>query len=184
MPKGFIVFFAMLFATAFAFAGESPSFASEDTDWGVPPTTKLRTSDYHAKTPTTVPGATTIKTVGLAAEMEQHDHAPPLLFDVLEGDPQKRKVIPGAILLGFEAGNGYSFSVDSKRFANMLARETNGDKNREIVFYCLSSKCWLSYNASIEAVELGYTRVHWFRGGVDAWIKSGRFLIQAVPYVW
>ncbi len=34
-------------------------------------------------------------------------------------------------------------------------------------------KCWGSYNAALRAIRLGYTNVHWFRGGVEAWQQAG-----------
>ena len=50
---------------------------------------------------------------------------------------------------------------------------TGGKKSRPLAFYCVNSQCWLSYNASLRAVALGYTRVLWYRGGVEAWRAAG-----------
>ena len=41
-----------------------------------------------------------------------------------------------------------------------------------IVFFCLSAKCWLSHNAALRAIALGYENVHWYRGGIKAWKKA------------
>ncbi len=175
---------ALLFSiTAFA-ADVQKTYVDEAKDWGVAPTKELRTNDYDAPTPLTVPGATTVTTEVFAAMME-HDPPVPLLFDCLDGIPGKvRKVIPGATWLGSAAGDGYVFAAEMNRFAKMLEKETGGDKDREMVFYCLSSKCWLSYNAALKAVELGYRRVYWYRGGLAAWHASGRIFVRADPYTW
>ena len=67
----------------------------------------------------------------------------------------------------------------TKRGDTYLQTLTGGDKGKPIVFYCRSSSCWHSYNASLRAVEAGYTNVLWYRGGIDAWQQSGGV---TVPY--
>jgi len=159
------------------------NYANESTDWGVTPTTRLTTSDYHSKTPITVPGAkATVTTVELKAMLGSPN--PPLLFDVLNGEVQKRIVIPGAIFLGFDAGDGRVFYAEKARFAKMLAKATGGDKQKAMVFYCLGPDCWLSYNATLRAVGEGYTNVMWYRGGIEAWKAAGLPFVGAKPYAW
>lgn len=34
-----------------------------------------------------------------------------------------------------------------------------------LVFYCHHHHCWLSYNAALRAIKLGYTNVMWYRWG-------------------
>ena len=63
-----------------------------------------------------------------------------------------------------------------------LEKLTAGRKSVPIVFFCLSSECWLSYNAGLRAIELGYTNVHWFRGGTAAWERAGFEMMEAVPF--
>jgi len=46
---------------------------------------------------------------------------------------------------------------------------TGGDKTRPLVFLCISSECWLSYDASLHALEAGYKDVIWYRGGTNSW---------------
>ena len=31
----------------------------------------------------------------------------------------------------------------------------------------------MSYNASLRAINLGYTNVLWYRGGIEAWKQAG-----------
>ena len=38
--------------------------------------------------------------------------------------------------------------------------------------YCLSAECWLSYNATLRALRLGYLDALWYRGGIEAWTDA------------
>jgi len=126
-----------------------PALANEDVDYGVPPVSALRTSDFHAPTPREVPGAKTIGTSAL------------------------RESLPGAIWLP-GAGRGQSFTdTIQARFAQALAAAAKGDRKRALVFFCQGPQCWLSYNAALRAVRLGYETVYWYRGGIEAWIAAG-----------
>lgn len=42
-------------------------------------------------------------------------------------------------------------------------------KNTPIVFYCNGKACPYSRRASETAVELGYTKINWFQGGIKSW---------------
>jgi PQQ-dependent catabolism-associated CXXCW motif protein len=156
-------------------------FANEDKDFGVPPTTTLSTT-YHAETPISVPGASTIRTLALRRLMESAK--PPILIDVLGGTPGKRMAIPSAVWLGSDAGDGREFAADKARFAAVLSKLTGGDKTKPLVFYCLGVECWLSYNASLRALEEGYKNVDWYRGGWQAWRTAGLPFERAEPYAW
>jgi PQQ-dependent catabolism-associated CXXCW motif protein len=46
------------------------------------------------------------------------------------------------------------------------------DKNAPLVVYCLSWECWLSYNATLTAGDLGYKNLYWYRGGISAWNQA------------
>jgi rhodanese-related sulfurtransferase len=46
-------------------------------------------------------------------------------------------------------------------------------KDQPIVIYCSGVKCSRSYRASEKAVEWGYTKVYYFRGGIVEWKKAG-----------
>jgi lipoprotein NlpI len=41
-----------------------------------------------------------------------------------------------------------------------------------LIFFCAGSRCWHSYNACLRAINLGYTRVYWYRGGLWAWFNG------------
>jgi rhodanese-related sulfurtransferase len=47
------------------------------------------------------------------------------------------------------------------------------DKSTAVIFYCNAGDCWKSYKASKLAVDAGYKRVNWFRGGIPEWRSKG-----------
>jgi PQQ-dependent catabolism-associated CXXCW motif protein len=145
------------------------SYDDETLDYGIPPTAQIRTATYDAPTPTSVDGAQTITTPALRAMMLAAD--PPLLIDVLGGNLTTS--LPGAVwLLGAGLGTDFDDQVQQKLTAH-LAQRTNGDKAKPVVFFCLHRHCWLSLNATMRAVKLGYTNVYWYRGGRAAWQAAG-----------
>lgn len=149
---------------------EADSFADETRDFAVAPTASL-SKTYHAKTPLIVPGGTTITTVHLWKWLTSSN--PPVVVDLLDGEPGKRHCLPGAVWAGSRFGQGQVFANDERDFAALLNDVTSGDKATPIVFYCLNPECWLSYNGALRALAEGYTSVHWYRGGLHAW-KAAR----------
>lgn len=144
------------------------TFANEAKDWGVVPVTTPTSFPgqypFHSPTPTTIPGARVIKTLELKALLETNDKV--VIVDVL--DTSARTTVPGATWL-YGAGDSRFFGGEKARFATVLETLTGGDKNRPLVFLCMNSECWLSYNASLHALEAGYRDVIWYRGGTNAW---------------
>jgi PQQ-dependent catabolism-associated CXXCW motif protein len=145
------------------------TYANEDKDYGVPPTATPRPGKYHAPTPLEIPGGKVIRTVDLKRLLDNRKDA--VIVDVLDSK-DKRATIPGATWLN-GAGSGQLFGAEKARLGATLEKLTGGDKARLLIFLCLNSECWLSYNAALHAIEAGYTNVHWFRGGTDAWRGAG-----------
>lgn len=142
--------------------------ASERADYGVPPTDQLHNGAMHGPTPTSVPGGQLITTQGLVP-LIMNQGGQTLILDVL-GGPQG---LPGAIP-AVRAAQGGSFQDQTQQeFAQFLQSATQGRKDVPIVTYCLSTQCWMSYNAALRAINLGYTNVLWYRGGVEAWGANG-----------
>ena len=148
-------------------------YADEAKDYGVSSMSSPKGAPYSQATPLTIPGAKTIKTDELKDLLAQ-DHKP-VLIDALAG----AAMIDGANGLGSSIGEQRMFGPDRAMFPKALETLTGGDKAKAIVFYCRSSQCWHSYNASLHAVTAGYTNVYWYRGGIDAWSASGG---KTVPY--
>jgi PQQ-dependent catabolism-associated CXXCW motif protein len=152
-------------------------FADEDKDWGIAPTKIPRTGRLHAPTPKELPGAKTITAMELRALRDQSPA--PILIDVLDGDGHRS--IPGAHWLR-EPGKAVFGQAEAEGFRQDLEKLTKGRKSAPAVFFCLSSECWLSYNAGLRAIELGYTNVYWFRGGTAAWQRAGFETRESEPY--
>ncbi|MFV0278596.1 MAG: rhodanese-like domain-containing protein, partial [Parahaliea sp.] len=140
----------------------------ERQDYGVQPTSTLHSGAMHGPTPASIPGGQVITTKGLV-ELVQSGRTPYLIFDVLGG----QEVLPGAqnAIAAHQPG---SFNDQTQsQFGAYLQQVTQGSKDMPLVFYCLSTQCWMSYNASLRAIKLGYKNVLWYRGGVEAWKMAG-----------
>ncbi len=140
----------------------------EAEDFGVAPTNKLHEGAMHAPTPTRIPGGLVITTEALDA-LYQQNQGKFTVFDVLGGErglPGAQNAVPAA-----QAG---SFTDQTQRdFGAYLEQVTQGNKHHALVFYCQSVHCWMSYNAALRAIHMGYTQVLWYRGGIEAWQQAG-----------
>ena len=151
-------------ASAPAFSGE---YADESKDWGISEMSRPKGPPYSAPTPLKVPGAKTVTTDDLKAMLATDPKL--IVIDALGSST----MIESAHGLGNGIGEQRMFGKDVAMFPKALEALTGGDKGKPIVFYCRSSSCWHSYNASLRALEAGYTNVLWYRGGIDAWQQSG-----------
>ena len=113
----------------------------------------------------------------------------PVLIDVyrrtwLHGqfiDSEAHANLPGSHWLA-NTGDGELNADWAAYFQKHLHRLSAGDRQRPLVFYCRSD-CWLSWNAVKRAARLGYTRLYWYRDGIDAWEAAGLPLSAATPEV-
>jgi PQQ-dependent catabolism-associated CXXCW motif protein len=140
----------------------------ERQDFGVQPTAQLHSGPMHGPTPVSIPGGQTITTKGLV-EMMQRQQMPVLVLDVLGG----AEIIPGA-QFAVPAHQAGSFNDPvQQQFGQYLQQATRGNKEHPLVLYCLSPQCWMSYNAALRAIRLGYKNVLWYRGGIESWKQAG-----------
>ena len=136
-------------------------------DYGVQPINQLFTGNFHSPTPNSIPGGRVITTQQFKSMIMQG--SPVLILDVL-GEYEH---IPGAVDATLAANSG-SFSDNIQQmFRQYLMQATNNNKQAAIVLYCQSSHCWMSYNAALRAIHLGYSNVFWYRGGIEAWKRNG-----------
>jgi PQQ-dependent catabolism-associated CXXCW motif protein len=154
-------------------------YGEEDRDYGVPPATQLRTARYHSPTPLRIPGGRVVTTLELKAMLEREPR--PFVIDVLGGGVHR--TVAGAFWMP-GAGAGDMGADEEKRFAGAMAKFAGGDKGRPMVFLCVDTECWLSYNASLRAIGLGYTNVMWYRGGIAAWRHAGLPTAETEPFAW
>ena len=75
--------------------------------------------------------------------------------------------IPGAVLLS----NSEGFD----------AAELPADKNATLAFYCGSPMCTAAPVAAKKAVELGYTNVVVYAGGIKGWVDAGMPVEKLAP---
>ena len=144
-------------------------YGREAQDWNVDATMDFRRGKLHAPTPTSHPRATMITTrrlLGLLTGPEA-----PLLIDVLSSTAHQ--TIAGAVWL---KGAGFS-TTSNDRLAVKLDELAPGDRARPMAFFCQGPECWASYNAALRASLIGYEKVYWYRGGLEAW-KDARLPTQ------
>jgi rhodanese-related sulfurtransferase len=136
-------------------------------DYGVQPVQRLHDGPMHAPTPASIPGARVITTADLV-QLAQSGQ-PFLVFDTLGGDD----TLPGAYNAVGAAQGGTFQDQTQQMFGQFLQQTTRGRQDVPMIFYCLSTQCWMSYNASLRAANLGYRNVFWYRGGIEAWSQAG-----------
>lgn len=170
-----------------ALAGSGPAEAAQDEDFDLE--TGYRVAHYRAPVPRTVPG-------GTAVEMEEIDRLVAaegaLLVDVmpsegpgadpLTGDWRLAKPhtsIAGSVWLA-DVGRGRIDARLESYFRDNLARLTGGDMTRPIVIFC-QADCWMAWNAVQRAAKWGYSRLYWYRDGIDGWRDWERPLATASP---
>jgi PQQ-dependent catabolism-associated CXXCW motif protein len=148
-------------------AGNSSQLeAWERQDAGVQATSQLHAGAMHGPTPSQIPGGQVITTQGLMALVQGGAGVPVIVLDVL-GNPQTQ--LPMAVPAVFAAQPGDFNDTVQQQFGQMLMQLTQGNKQVPIVTYCQGPQCWMSYNAALRAIALGYRNVLWYRGGVEAW---------------
>jgi quinoprotein dehydrogenase-associated probable ABC transporter substrate-binding protein/PQQ-dependent catabolism-associated CXXCW motif protein len=152
----------------------------------VPEPDGYRMADFRAPVPATLKGADVFSTSVLKALVEAEA---PLLIDVMPAPrkprdtglwlPPKRDNLPGSHWLA-NTGYGELSAEFADFFEQELARLTDGDAGRRLVFYC-ETDCWMSWNAAKRALSLGYENVAWYPDGSDGWRAAGLPLQRAEP---
>lgn len=140
----------------------------ETQDLGVAPTTQLHSGAMHGPTPTKIPGGLVVTTEALFMTLQQNPQSL-MIFDVLNGP----EYLPGATAAAPASAPGNFNDQTQNEFGQFLQQVTNGNKNQALVFYCQSTQCWMSYNAALRAINMGFTQVLWYRGGIEAWKMAG-----------
>ncbi len=147
--------------------------AFEMRDFGVPPTDQLRQGQFHAPTPTSIPGGRIVSTAALADAMNAGVQL--VLIDVLGGT----YALPQAYAAGPLASPGHYSDRTQQQATQWLGQVTRRDRDTPIVIYCSDPMCWLSYNGSLRTIAAGYRNVYWYRGGLQAWQMAGLPLYPA-----
>jgi quinoprotein dehydrogenase-associated probable ABC transporter substrate-binding protein/PQQ-dependent catabolism-associated CXXCW motif protein len=165
----------------------NPILPKEQKQGGlVPEPDGYRMADYRAPVPATLEGAEVLTTEQLETLVKAEA---PLLIDVMPAPrkprdtglwmPPKRDNIPGSHWLA-NTGYGELSAEFEDFFGDELARLTEGDPGRRLVFYC-EADCWMSWNAAKRALSLGYGNVAWYPAGAAGWAAAGLPLERAEP---
>lgn len=152
--------------------------ADEDAEFGV-----VADDALHAPiadlTPRTTPGAETIGTAALAALVERHA---PIVIDTL--GHFWGTSLPNAIGLPNSGVGGKLTDSMQSRLGRMMQQLTSSDVSTPIVAVGFNSERFDGRNLALRLVDLGYTNVHWYRGGREAWEVAGLMVAPLVPRAW
>jgi PQQ-dependent catabolism-associated CXXCW motif protein len=143
----------------------------EFSDYSVPPQATLQ-QRVGTQTPTTIPGGHVVSTLELKEALDSGKlrSAPLILIDAWNHAQHPK--IRNAEWIAYAGSPGNFHDTVQDRLAKKLDELTGGNRDMSIVFYCLGSECWESYNASLRAIYLGYSHVYWYRGGLSAWRQA------------
>ena len=141
--------------------------AFESRDFGVAPVATLRPGQFHAATPTAIPGGQVVSTAGLAEAINSGMQI--VIIDVLGGSYS----LPNAIVEPALSSPGSLSDRFQQQVVSWLTQITGGRKDIPVVVYCSDPMCWLSYNGALRVIGAGYTNVYWYRGGITAWQMAG-----------
>ena len=89
-------------------------------------------------------------------------------------DSAKSKVFHAASAETYAVGHIPS-SVNVE-YASLTPAQLGEDKDARMTFYCANDACSASKKAATKALELGYTNIYVYKGGVEGWKSSGREL--------
>ena len=141
--------------------------AWERHDMGVKATRELHSGAMHAPTPNQLPGGQVITTQTLLPLLQ--GGTPIVLLHVL----QSQQTLPNALMAVPASAPGSFNDATQQQFKQFLQQVTRGRQDVPIVTYCEGPECWMSYNAALRAIALGYRNVQWYRGGMEAWQRAG-----------
>lgn len=116
-------------------------------------------------TPDTIPGVVRVTAEG-AAELAQKEA---VLVDTRSQKEFDNERIRGAVLASYFEKSLKELNYDAAKDDFSGLTNLKLDKAKPVVFFCNGPECWKSYKASRAAVQAGYSKVYWFRGGMPEW---------------
>jgi adenylate cyclase len=158
-------------------AGER-DHADEDADFGVVPDGALH-MDLVGLTPTSAPGAKTIRTPDLVHLLAERR---PLVIDTMTASWHRS--IPGAVGLQYSGFGGSFADTLQARLREKLHALTNGDLTKPIVAVGFNSEWFDGRNLALRLLALGYREVYWYRGGREAWEVNNLPETDLLPSPW
>jgi rhodanese-related sulfurtransferase len=121
-----------------------------------------------ADTPATLAGAKLVS----AADVKKMQDSGALVVDTRVAAEYAEKTIKGAKSVPYKEKSAKDVTFDATQDSFDLSKLT-ADKAAPVVFFCNAGSCWKSYKASVVAIKAGYSKIHWFRGGMPEWVAAG-----------
>jgi len=126
-------------------------------------------------TPAQLPGVTRVR----AAEVKELIAKGAVMVDVRSEKEYKEGHIAGAILVPYGEKSLKDIAFDPA--VDSFAGVDKLDRAKPVIFACNGAECWKSYKAAKAAIARGFTRVHWFRGGLPEWKTEGMPVERSEP---
>ncbi|TFZ00992.1 hypothetical protein EZ313_19335 [Ramlibacter henchirensis] len=119
-------------------------------------------------TPRALPGANVVDAADVAQLLQRGG----IYVDTRTEAEFKVGHVPGAVLVPYLEKSAKEADFDGSQDKFDLARLVP-NRDAELIFACNGPECWKSFKASKAALNAGYRKVHWFRGGFPEWRSSG-----------
>ncbi len=144
------------------------TYADETKSAGVdPPNEPVK--ELNGPTPSVIPGGKVLTTAQMWEAFARTTLGPIVLVDVwIDVHPT---TIPSANRLP-TAGQGTMDGQARTELWRALKKLSGGNFNDAIVFFGRDAKDWEGYNAALRAIDIGFDKVYWYRGGIEAWTAA------------
>ena len=121
-----------------------------------------------ADTPMSLGGATLVT----AEQAKKFADGGAPVIDARVANEYAESHIKGAKSVPYKEKSAKDAKFDPKEDNFDLAK-LPADKSAPLVFYCNGAECWKGYKAARVAVDAGYKKVQWLRGGIPEWKAKG-----------
>jgi hypothetical protein len=144
------------------------NYAGETNQTNIPPPADP-VKDLTGPTPMTIAGAKVLSTWDLWDAFAHNTLGGIILVDV--GTDPHTTSIPTANRLP-TAGIGIMDKTAMDNLWQALSKLTGSNFDTPIIFFGRDYKDWSGYNAALRAIDMGYDRVYWYRGGIASWKEA------------
>lgn len=121
-----------------------------------------------AETPANLAGVTVVS----AEQARKMVEAGVPIVDTRVANEYAQEHIKGARSVPYKEKSAKNVSFDPKEDSFDLAK-LPAAKGAPLILYCNAGECWKSYKASKVALDAGYTKIQWLRGGIPEWKAKG-----------